>query len=50
MCGACFCIGAYKQDVVAVIEMNVYIYGVLIFYEYLSSRFYSVCFKGIESL
>ena len=40
MWGACFCVGAYKRDVVAVIKMGAYIHGVLILCGCLLSRFY----------
>ena len=41
--GAYFCVGAYKRDVVVVIKMGTYIYGVLILCGCLLSRFYGVC-------
>ena len=36
--------GAYKHDVVVVIKMGAYIHGVLIFYGFLLSQFYSIVY------
>ena len=41
MCGAYFCMGAYKRDVVVVIKMGAYLWGAYLC-GYLLSRFYDI--------
>ena len=42
MWGAYFCMGAYKRDLVVVIEMGAYIHGVLTLCGCLLSQFYGM--------
>ena len=48
--GAYFCMGAYKRDVVVVIEMGSYIHRVLILCRCLLSRFYSTAVERAKGV
>ena len=50
MWGAYFCMGAYKLNVVVVIKMGAYIYGVLILCGCLLSRFYGIYIVSLSCI